>query len=207
MIFRDQMLPGRHSAVQNFLDPQRGSKKSPPPAKDPIQNPPPRHAPPTSNLHLPPLHISAVNSVNQPVSVQFHRYLQKEKEFLQKPETNMLTVANGPRLPGGLLRKAQELSQEHAQLERKLSQDYNKQTATRAGQLSTVTRALKEYENAIHVRPHHPTYQPQLTPPPPRTSKNSTKCSSTPPSTQTSAPKPPPTSSQPKPPSPPSPQP
>ncbi|KAL0633609.1 Peptide chain release factor 1, mitochondrial [Maublancomyces gigas] len=54
------------------------------------------------------------------------------------------------RLPGGLLRRAQELSKEHRQLERNLSEDYNKKTATRAGQLAGVSRALKEYEDAIN---------------------------------------------------------
>lgn len=56
------------------------------------------------------------------------------------------------RLPGGLLRRAQELSKEHRLLERDLSEDYNKKTATRAGQLAGVSLALKEYEDAINVR-------------------------------------------------------
>lgn len=37
-------------------------------------------------------------------------------------------------------------------LERDLSEDYNKKTATRAGQLVGVSLALKEYEDAINVR-------------------------------------------------------
>lgn len=54
------------------------------------------------------------------------------------------------RLPGGLLRRAQQLSKEHAELERKLSDDYDKKTATRVGQLTGVSRALKDYEDALN---------------------------------------------------------
>lgn len=66
--------------------------------------------------------------------------------------TQSLQSAALGRLPGGLLRRAQELSKEHRLLEGNLSEEYNKKTATRVGQLAGVSRALKEYEDAINVR-------------------------------------------------------
>lgn len=65
--------------------------------------------------------------------------------------TQNLQSATLGRLPGGLLRRAQELSKEHRLLESNLSEEYNKKTATRVGQIAGVSRALKEYEDAINV--------------------------------------------------------
>ncbi|KAG0640934.1 hypothetical protein HOY80DRAFT_884000 [Tuber brumale] len=52
-------------------------------------------------------------------------------------------------LADGLLRRAQKLSNEHSELEKQLMDSYDKKLATRAGQLASVSRALREYQDAI----------------------------------------------------------
>jgi hypothetical protein len=132
----------------------------------------------SSVVHLPPLHHTATGPTPPPPAValpidwyvclrpvrncnctQTEAEIKKKKK--KKTETNVTTAnrkdaggASSPaitRLPGGLLRRAQQLSKEHAELERKLSDDYNKKTATRVGQLTGVSRALKDYEDALNV--------------------------------------------------------
>ncbi|PUU75820.1 hypothetical protein B9Z19DRAFT_992945 [Tuber borchii] len=56
----------------------------------------------------------------------------------------------GPKfLADGLLRRAQQLSNEHSGLEKQLADSYDKKLATRAGRLASVSQSLKEYQDAI----------------------------------------------------------
>ena len=56
----------------------------------------------------------------------------------------------GPKfLTDGLLRRAQQLSNEHSELGKQLAESYDKKLATRAGRLASVSQSLKEYQDAI----------------------------------------------------------
>jgi len=70
------------------------------------------------------------------------------------PTVGMLTgravLEVGPKfLADGLLRRAQQLSNEHSELEKQLANSYDKKLATRAGRLASVSQSLKEYQDAI----------------------------------------------------------
>lgn len=51
-----------------------------------------------------------------------------------------------------LLERARGIASEHAKLSLQNAEDYDVSVAKRIGELSSVTSALKEYEDAQHVR-------------------------------------------------------
>ena len=56
-----------------------------------------------------------------------------------------------PSISPGLLARARALNSDHAQLTKKLSQNYDVQLAKQAGSLSAVVKALQEWEVANGV--------------------------------------------------------
>ncbi|KAL7274250.1 Peptide chain release factor 1, mitochondrial [Rhizina undulata] len=82
---------------------------------------------------------------------QLHRNVQPRSAYLPRLALRFQSTASSdvPFLAEGLLRRARRLSDEHRGLEKKLLDNYDSKAATRAGQLSLVTRALEEYDAAV----------------------------------------------------------